>query len=68
MSDELSAGIISFEIKGFSTKDAVKKLNEKRLVATASPYKTSWVRLTPGLINCEKEIDKALEIVHSLKQ
>jgi selenocysteine lyase/cysteine desulfurase len=44
MSDELSAGIISFEIKGYSTPDAVKELNEKKVVATASPYKTSWVQ------------------------
>jgi isopenicillin-N epimerase len=68
MSDDLSAGIISFEIKGMSTEEAVKKLKEKKVIATASPYKTSWVRFTPGLINSEKEIDKALEVVQSLKQ
>jgi isopenicillin-N epimerase len=68
MSDDLSAGIISFEIKGLSTEEAVKKLNEKKVVATASPYKTSWVRFTPGIINSEKETDKALEVVNALKQ
>lgn len=67
LSDDLSAGIISFEVNGLSTQDAVKKLIERKLVATASPYKTSWVRLTPGIINTERDIDKALEIVNSLK-
>jgi isopenicillin-N epimerase len=68
MSDALSAGIISFEVKGLSTKDTVKKLVEKKVVATASPYKTSWVRFTPGIINSEEEISKALEAVHALRR
>lgn len=33
----------------------------------ASPYKTSWARFTPGLLNNEREINKALEAVHALK-
>ena len=68
ISDELSSGIISFEIKGLSTEDAVKELNKRKVVATASPYRESWVRFTPGIINMEADIDKALEIVNSLKQ
>jgi hypothetical protein len=36
-------------------------------MATASPYKMSWVRFTPGIINMEKDIDKALEAVYTLK-
>jgi isopenicillin-N epimerase len=68
MSEDLSSGIISFEIKGLSTEDAVKELNKRKLIATASPYQPSWVRFTPGIINMEEDIDKALDIVNSLKQ
>jgi isopenicillin-N epimerase len=68
MEDELSAGIISFEIKGYDTEKAVKKLVEKKLVATASPYETSWVRFTPGIINSEEDVDRALQIVDSIKK
>lgn len=68
MDDDLSSGIISFEIKGLSTEDAVKELNKRKIVGTASPYKTSWVRFTPGIINMEEDIDKALQVVHALKQ
>jgi hypothetical protein len=46
----------------------VKELNEKKVVATASPYKTSWVRFTPGIINMETDIEKALEIVNAMKK
>lgn len=67
MSDELSAGIISFEVKGYSTEETVKKLLEKKVVSTASPYKTSWARFTPGIINSEEEIERALQAVYSLK-
>jgi isopenicillin-N epimerase len=68
LDSELSSGIISFEIKGLSTEDTIKKLKEKKVVATASPYKTSWARFTPGIINTEEEIDMALDAVHSLKK
>jgi selenocysteine lyase/cysteine desulfurase len=68
MSDELSAGIISFEIKGYSTEEAVKELNKRKVVATASPYKTSWVRFTPGIINMERDIEKGLEVVDSMRK
>ncbi|MCW3073981.1 MAG: Aminotransferase, class [Flaviaesturariibacter sp.] len=68
LSDELSAGIISFDIAGYSTEEAVQALLDKGVIATASPYKTSWTRFTPGIINMEEDIDKALEVVQSLKK
>ncbi|HEX8314709.1 MAG TPA: aminotransferase class V-fold PLP-dependent enzyme [Flavisolibacter sp.] len=68
MDDELSSGIISFEIKGLSTEEAVEELNKRKIIGTASPYKTSWVRFTPGIINMEEDIAKALEVVNALKQ
>jgi selenocysteine lyase/cysteine desulfurase len=67
MDDELSAGIISFEVKGYSAKDAAKALMEKKVIATAAPYRVSYVRFTPGIINSEEEIDKALEAVKEMR-
>ena len=66
MDDSLSAGIVSFEIKDYNTKEAVEELNRRRLVVTASPYKKSYVRITPGIYNTEAEIDKALSIIDTL--
>ena len=68
MDDALSAGIVSFEIKDYSTKEAVAELNRRRLVATASPYKKSYVRLTPGIYNTEAEIEKALSVIDTLRR
>jgi isopenicillin-N epimerase len=68
MDDGLSAGIISFEVKGYSTEEVVKALLKKKVVATASPYKISWARFTPGIINDEAEVDKALEAVYDLRK
>ena len=68
MDDELSAGIISFEVNGYSTPDVIKALLEKKIIATAAPYRTSWARFTPGIINTEKEIEQALSAVWELKK
>jgi selenocysteine lyase/cysteine desulfurase len=68
ISDDLSAGIVSFEVDGLSTQETVQKLQEKKIVATASPYKISWARFTPGIINSEEEVDMALAAVRSLKR
>ena len=68
LKDELSAGIISFDIAGYSTEKAVQALLDKGVIATASPYKTSWTRFTPGIINMEEDIDKALDVVRSMKK
>jgi len=64
----LSSGIISFEIKGYTTEQAVRALVKKKLVVTASPYSNSYVRMTPGIINTEEEINKALDLVEGMRK
>ena len=68
MDDELSAGIIAFEVDGYSTPETVKALQEQKVIATASPYRISWARFTPGIINTEKEIEQAISAVCALKK
>jgi selenocysteine lyase/cysteine desulfurase len=68
MSDEFSAGIISFEVEGYTTEEVIEELKKKKIIATAGPYKISWARFTPGIINSEEEIKKGLEAVWSLKK
>lgn len=62
----LSAGIIAFEVKGMKETDVVKKLLEKRVIASSSPYKISYARLAPSLCNNEAEVDAALAAVATL--
>ncbi len=63
---ELSAGIICFEIKGMEPEAAVKRLLARRVIASASPYRVSYVRLAPSLLNDEGEVDAALAAVAAL--
>ncbi len=65
-SPELSAGINCFEVAGMAPDTAVQKLLEKKVIASASPYKTSYVRLAPSLVNDEQQVDQALRAVHAL--
>jgi selenocysteine lyase/cysteine desulfurase len=56
VSADLSAGINCFEVKGISADEVVKKLHQKHIIASSSPYKTSYARLTPCIINTEEEV------------
>ncbi|WP_205499908.1 aminotransferase class V-fold PLP-dependent enzyme [Rufibacter psychrotolerans] len=67
LSDELSAGIIAFEVEGYSTQDTVKHLLHHKITCTAAPYRTSYARFTPGIYNTPAEIEKALEVVYAMK-
>jgi selenocysteine lyase/cysteine desulfurase len=62
----LSAGIIAFETAGMSPEAAVKKLLERRVVASTSPYRVAYTRLAPSLVNDPGEVDKALAAVREI--
>ena len=64
---KLSSGINCFEVAGFSPDEVVKKFMEKRIIASTSPYRESFVRLTPCIINTEDEVKTCLDLVAGLK-
>jgi isopenicillin-N epimerase len=66
MSDALSSGITCFEIDGLTPKAVVERLFERKIIASDSPYATSYVRLTPGLLNTPEEIDRVLAEVKTI--
>lgn len=63
---ELSAGINCFEVAGLDADTVVRKLLEKKVIASSSPYKVSYARLAPSLLNDEKQVDQALRAVREL--
>ncbi|MFD2615415.1 aminotransferase class V-fold PLP-dependent enzyme [Paenibacillus gansuensis] len=67
LKDELSSGIVAFEVKGMDASEVVKRLAEKKIIATAAPYRVSYARFTPGIYNSESDIERALDAVSSLK-
>lgn len=64
--DEVSAGIITFEVAGLKPDEVVKRLHAKRIVASSTPYATSYARLAPGLLNTSQDVETALREVRAL--
>jgi selenocysteine lyase/cysteine desulfurase len=67
VSTSLSAGINCFDVEGLKPDDVVKKLLEKKIISSSSPYKTSYVRLTPCMLNTEEEVNLCLKELERLK-
>jgi len=63
---EVSAGIVCFEVAGLSPDDVVKRLLERKVVASTSPYKTTYARLSASLVNDPAEVDAALRAVRAI--
>lgn len=66
MDERLSAGITCFDVEGLSPAQVVRRLRQRKIVASTTPYTPIRARLTPGLYNTPEEIDQVLEAVHSL--
>jgi selenocysteine lyase/cysteine desulfurase len=64
--DALSAGLVCFDVAGLPPDAVVAKLAQKHIIASQTPYETSYARLTPGLLNSPEEIDVALRAVREL--
>ena len=67
MSDELSAGIVCFDVQGMSSDNVVTALRKKNIIASVTPYKTLYARLSPGLLVSPAEVDAALAALHDLR-
>jgi len=66
MAADLSSGITCFEIEGLDPKKIVHRLAEKKIIASESPYATSYARLTPGVLNSPEEVDQAVAAVKAI--
>jgi selenocysteine lyase/cysteine desulfurase len=66
LADDLSAGIVCFEIAGWTPAKAVQALREKRIIASETPYATKYIRLAPSLLTSPEEVEKTLASVRQL--
>ncbi|MDH5740593.1 MAG: aminotransferase class V-fold PLP-dependent enzyme [Nitrospira sp.] len=67
MSQDLSAGIICFEVAGMEPRVVVERLRQRNIVGSVTPYATKYVRLAPSLINSPREIGTTLEEIRNLR-
>ncbi|PZE21720.1 aminotransferase class V-fold PLP-dependent enzyme [Paenibacillus xerothermodurans] len=66
MDATLSAGIVAFEVDGYTTEQVVSRLKRKNIISTSSPYLKSYARFTPGLYISPDDVKRGLEAVASL--
>lgn len=67
LSPSLSAGINCFEVTGMKPEAVVKRLHERKIIGNNSPYRTSYARLTPSIVNTEEEVNICLDAVAKMK-
>ena len=67
LADELSAGIVCFELDSLSAREAVDVLRARhRIVASVTPYAEEFVRLGPSIANGPEDVDATLRAVRAL--
>ncbi|HKY70463.1 MAG TPA: aminotransferase class V-fold PLP-dependent enzyme [Nitrospira sp.] len=66
MSQDLSAGIVCFEVAGRSPDQVVTALRRRGIVASVTPYATQYARVAPGLLNSPAELETVLKEIHAL--
>ncbi|KYG01817.1 twin-arginine translocation pathway signal protein [Sorangium cellulosum] len=66
LDDALSAGIIAFEVAGMTPEAAVARLRESKIIASTSPYRSSYARVAPSLLNDEAEVEAVLRAIREL--
>ena len=63
---EVSAGIVCLDIPGLMPGNGVLSLREAGIVASATPYRTSYLRLGPSIVTAPEQVDAAVEAVAAL--
>ncbi len=63
---EVSAGIVCLDIPGLMPGNGVFSLREAGIVASATPYHTSYLRLGPSIVTTPEQVDAAVEAVAAL--
>lgn len=67
MSQDLSAGIICFEVSGMTPGQVVERLRHKRIIGSVTPYATQYARLAPSLLTLPEDIEQALREILKLR-
>jgi selenocysteine lyase/cysteine desulfurase len=66
MADELSAGIVSFDVRGLTAAQAIARLLARKVVGSVAPYANPHARLSANLANTPDDIEMALREVRAL--
>tara|TARA_R110000772_G_scaffold28638_5_gene72058 strand:- start:510 stop:1844 length:1335 start_codon:yes stop_codon:yes gene_type:complete len=64
--NELSSGLVCFDVEGVSPAEVVKTMHNKGIIMSSTPYRISYARFAPSLLNNEQEIEQALAEIQAL--
>ncbi|MEO6308104.1 MAG: aminotransferase class V-fold PLP-dependent enzyme [Nitrospiraceae bacterium] len=67
MSQDLSAGIICFEVSGLTPGQVIERLRIKRIIGSVTPYATQYARLAPSLLTSPEDIEQTLKEILKLR-
>jgi selenocysteine lyase/cysteine desulfurase len=66
-SSELSSGLVCFDVDGVDAGEVVARMHNKGIIMSSTPYRASYPRFAPSLLNNENEIDRALAGIAAMK-
>jgi selenocysteine lyase/cysteine desulfurase len=66
MAAEYSSGLVCFDVAGVKPDEVVKRMHDKGIVMSSTPYRESYSRFAPSLLNNEAEIDQALAEIRAM--
>jgi selenocysteine lyase/cysteine desulfurase len=66
MAEELSAGLVNFDVGNLRPQTVVERLHARNVIATTTPYTPQYARLSAGLMNNEAQVDRVIEEVRAL--
>ena len=63
---ELNAGLVCFDMKTMDAAATVKRLLEKKIIASTTPYAVPFARLACGIMNTHAEVERTARAVRAL--
>ena len=66
LADDLSAGMVCFDVNGLEPNGVVHRLGNKKILASKSPYRPACARVAPSLLNSPEEIETLLREMRAL--
>jgi isopenicillin-N epimerase len=67
MSQDLSAGIVCFEVSGMTPGQVIERLRDKKIIGSVTPYATQYARLAPSLLTSSEDIEQTLREILKLQ-
>jgi isopenicillin-N epimerase len=64
--ENLSAGMVCFDVKGTQPEEVVERLLAQRMVASTTPYRLSYARVACSIVNTPQEVETVLRAIREL--